>query len=285
LRGDFWYKVEDVSTPTPKTEGTTPAKVSTPTAGTSTPAPDPCKPNPCQHKGTCTVVNGTFVCNCNNTGYTGQKCDKDVDECKEDNGLCNHGECKNLPGAYECKCKKGYTGDHCKQAKWEFISRTEPTCKGKPLSTREDITEEECIKYAKETEKANFAFYAFKTAEWDNSDSCALFKSCDPKNEGKIPTRPGKTFEKKSDGEWDVIAESEPTCFGKPVFRKEGKNLVTFDKCIELLYTIPKTNFVWFNDITMKSKAYCAGYEKCDLKKKAVMPGKSGVTIQEKATE
>ena len=40
-------------------------------------------------------------------------------------------------------------------------------------------------------------------------------------------------------------------------------------------------NFVWFSDITMKKKkANCAGYNKCDLKKRVAMPGQPGVTIR-----
>ena len=43
----------------------------------------------------------------------------------------------------------------------------------------------------------------------------------------------------------------------------------------------PNANFVWFNDITMKKKkANCAGYKKCDLKKKVAMTGRAGVTIK-----
>ena len=37
---------------------------------------DPCSPNPCQNTGTCDVVNGFSVCNCNSTGYTGDKCNE-----------------------------------------------------------------------------------------------------------------------------------------------------------------------------------------------------------------
>ena len=48
----------------------------------------------------------------------------------------------------------------------------------------------------------------------------------------------------------------------------------------------PNANFVWFNDITMKKKkANCAGYKKCDLKKKVAIPGRAGVTIKKEKTK
>ena len=34
-----------------------------------------CFPNPCEHNGSCSITEGTFVCNCDDTGHTGEKCD------------------------------------------------------------------------------------------------------------------------------------------------------------------------------------------------------------------
>ena len=44
-----------------------------------------CSPNPCQNRGVCELnenVTGGFECSCRD-GYTGEKCEQDVDECQE----------------------------------------------------------------------------------------------------------------------------------------------------------------------------------------------------------
>merc|ERR1712212_1431763 len=102
-------------------------------------------------------------------------------------------------------------------------------------------------------------------AQFQKPELCALYKSCDPKKGGRPPARPGKTLERNSSGQWKVIAKTTGTCAGKQVFRKTGPQGVTFEKCIELM---------------KKKKANCAGYKKCDLKKKVAITGRAGVTIK-----
>lgn len=73
---------------------------------------DACTSQPCANGSTCTVSGNKFSCVCL-SGYTGQKCEIDVNECATP-GLCQHGgTCVNLPGSYRCQCKPGYTGHRC----------------------------------------------------------------------------------------------------------------------------------------------------------------------------
>ena len=73
---------------------------------------DACTSQPCANGSTCTVSGNKFSCICL-SGYTGQKCEIDVNECATP-GLCQHGgTCVNLPGSYRCQCKPGYTGHRC----------------------------------------------------------------------------------------------------------------------------------------------------------------------------
>ncbi|KAL6481450.1 hypothetical protein MHYP_G00095300 [Metynnis hypsauchen] len=71
--------------------------------------PNQCSPNPCNHKGTvrCEDKKGDFQCHCF-TGWTGLKCEEDVNECNKDNGRCDH-ECNNSVGSYHCSCHDGYS--------------------------------------------------------------------------------------------------------------------------------------------------------------------------------
>ncbi|XP_073697614.1 growth arrest-specific protein 6-like [Garra rufa] len=71
--------------------------------------PDQCSPNPCNHYGTvrCEDKKGEFQCHCF-TGWSGVRCEKDVDECSRGNGGCEH-HCNNTMGSYRCSCRQGYT--------------------------------------------------------------------------------------------------------------------------------------------------------------------------------
>ncbi|KAL8563418.1 hypothetical protein ACOMHN_054780 [Nucella lapillus] len=53
-----------------------------------------------------TCINGTGEINCN-TGWTGENCTMDVDEC-EASPCLNNGTCTNLPGSYHCACPNGF---------------------------------------------------------------------------------------------------------------------------------------------------------------------------------
>ncbi|TKS70311.1 Growth arrest-specific protein 6 [Collichthys lucidus] len=70
--------------------------------------PDQCSPSPCNARGTvrCEDKKGDFLCHCF-TGWSGARCDKDVDECSKSNGGCDH-ECNNTMGSYRCSCHQGY---------------------------------------------------------------------------------------------------------------------------------------------------------------------------------
>uniref|UniRef100_A0A671QAL6 Growth arrest-specific 6 n=1 Tax=Sinocyclocheilus anshuiensis TaxID=1608454 RepID=A0A671QAL6_9TELE len=76
--------------------------------------PDQCSPNPCNHYGMvrCEDKKGEFQCHCF-MGWSGVRCEKDVDECSRGNGGCEH-DCNNTMGSYRCSCRHGYrlSGHH-----------------------------------------------------------------------------------------------------------------------------------------------------------------------------
>ena len=61
----------------------------------------------------CSPVNG--YCHCD-TGWYGQACENDTDECLEGHS-CNLANevCQNTAGSYKCNCKEGFKrdGDEC----------------------------------------------------------------------------------------------------------------------------------------------------------------------------
>ncbi|XP_021565715.1 growth arrest-specific protein 6-like, partial [Carlito syrichta] len=70
--------------------------------------PDQCTPNPCDKKGTraCQDLMGNFFCECE-AGWGGRLCDKDVNECSQQNGGCSQ-ICYNRPGSFHCACYSGF---------------------------------------------------------------------------------------------------------------------------------------------------------------------------------
>ncbi|XP_060039989.1 protocadherin Fat 4 isoform X2 [Erinaceus europaeus] len=77
---------------------------------------DECQPAPCHHGGTCLNLVGGFTCSCA-PGFTGRACERDVDECQEPPGPCRHGAlCQNVPGGFRCICRAGYTGETCESS-------------------------------------------------------------------------------------------------------------------------------------------------------------------------
>ncbi|XP_077146336.1 uncharacterized protein LOC143808019 isoform X2 [Ranitomeya variabilis] len=71
---------------------------------------DYCNHSPCNH-GLC--INGLhgFTCSCF-SGWEGQTCDEDIDECTTNNP-CSRGTCINTLGSYTCQCIPGWTGLQC----------------------------------------------------------------------------------------------------------------------------------------------------------------------------
>ena len=71
---------------------------------------DHCADAPCKNNGSCSDVGLSFKCSCM-TGYTGDVCSDDVDECSTDQHQCSHGStCENNIGSYSCLCSDTFTG-------------------------------------------------------------------------------------------------------------------------------------------------------------------------------
>jgi hypothetical protein len=62
----------------------------------------------CSSHGVC-LPNGTCFCD---PGWTGVRCDQDIDECAIAGGSCGaDASCSNTPGSFACSCNAGFTGD------------------------------------------------------------------------------------------------------------------------------------------------------------------------------
>ena len=68
--------------------------------------------NPCLNGGICQGGDGSYLCLCDETGFTGEHCEIDIDECATNNGGCA-AECANSDGGYSCVCGAGLEGSDC----------------------------------------------------------------------------------------------------------------------------------------------------------------------------
>ena len=77
----------------------------------------PCSSNPCQH-GACanSPDHIHYTCICTGTGYAGETCATDVDECALPDACGGHGECTNSEGSHSCACESGFYGPTCEVA-------------------------------------------------------------------------------------------------------------------------------------------------------------------------
>lgn len=74
---------------------------------------DDCESAPCQNSGKCIDLPDSFMCDCNNTGYTGVTCQNNINECAPHNPCQNNGSCYDNYGSYLCICPAGFGGIHC----------------------------------------------------------------------------------------------------------------------------------------------------------------------------
>uniref|UniRef100_A0A1I8FNQ7 Notch receptor 3 n=1 Tax=Macrostomum lignano TaxID=282301 RepID=A0A1I8FNQ7_9PLAT len=87
--------------------------------GLPTVQPEPCNSSRwqswCLNGGRCFQLVGVElpVCQCRR-GFTGSRCQIDVNECEQFGGAClNGGECVDEPGGFRCTCKPGFQGPYC----------------------------------------------------------------------------------------------------------------------------------------------------------------------------
>jgi len=83
---------------------------------------NPCATNPCKHGGVCSATESGFRCDCTGTGYDGDDCTSERDECATAS-ICGQGSCRDLLDAegYACACPHGLidvdqSGTICEEA-------------------------------------------------------------------------------------------------------------------------------------------------------------------------
>ncbi|WAR12729.1 SNED1-like protein [Mya arenaria] len=68
----------------------------------------------CENGATCVDALNDYSCTCA-TGWRGDHCDTDVDECSEGTPCSNNATCTNTAGGFTCQCVAGWEGNICDQ--------------------------------------------------------------------------------------------------------------------------------------------------------------------------
>jgi protein crumbs len=69
---------------------------------------------PCENSGQCKDGVNAYSCVCDDTGFEGEHCEINIDECAS-NPCVNNAECLDLINDYDCSCHMGYDGKNCEQ--------------------------------------------------------------------------------------------------------------------------------------------------------------------------
>ena len=85
---------------------------------------DDCDGIACENGGFCVDGRRSYSCDCDGSGYEGDLCQTDIDECTEGTATCDPkgtATCVNSPGGFSCDCKPRYTGDDCDECEDGYI--------------------------------------------------------------------------------------------------------------------------------------------------------------------
>ncbi|EZA50646.1 Sushi, von Willebrand factor type A, EGF and pentraxin domain-containing protein [Ooceraea biroi] len=95
--------------------------------------PVQCTDSVCQHGGLCVPMGHGVHCYCP-AGFSGRRCEVDIDECASQ-PCYNGATCIDLPQGYRCQCANAYSGINCQEEKTDCANDTCPEramCKDEP---------------------------------------------------------------------------------------------------------------------------------------------------------
>ena len=67
---------------------------------------------PCLNHGKCIDGLNDYTCDCSDTGFEGEHCEKNINDCIS-NPCRNGASCIDDIKSYKCQCYPGYAGNHC----------------------------------------------------------------------------------------------------------------------------------------------------------------------------
>lgn len=76
---------------------------------------DECAGSPCKNDGACKDGINTYQCDCLGTGFEGDNCEVNINECLTLSPCQNQGRCNDTRGDYTCACSQTFCGKNCQR--------------------------------------------------------------------------------------------------------------------------------------------------------------------------
>ena len=134
---------------------------------------------PCLNSGECQDGINEYTCDCDDTGFEGEHCEIEIDECAINDDPCqNNATCVDLINQYNCTCFPGYEGVNCEI--------DIPECEAEPCENGGSCYEKSVVSYYENTNELPEELRPYFEEPFSFDDAEGYLCKCSAGYEGKL---------------------------------------------------------------------------------------------------